>query len=293
MEAVLGPPRAPACRIGRVRHLRPPPSRPCPPHSRQPPRPDRPEGPGVPRRGRTMRVAAADRSRHAHGPSGPTTMRASTIASPESAAVITTTRSSCTRPPATASPKDEQRERLTGSACPRRGGGVLPFPTFFTLPPPYWVATGSARPHRLLPVWRDMGRRAETGAVCQPAGRGSNRDESGWPGLNDEPVTGGLLRSLSPWRIPPAQLRLIESSRWLAGHRCQLSAGNRETVTEVLQRVANVSCVSSTGRYGSRSLQGQGTGAEGGIGCAGRRRTSGGPRCGSHARTGCRGGVPL
>ena len=64
-----------------------------------------------------------------------------------------------------------------------------------------------------------MGRRAETGAVCQPAGRGSNRDESGWPrlqikrawpGLNYEPVTGGLLRSLSPPRIPPAQLRLIE-----------------------------------------------------------------------------------
>ena len=169
MEAVLGPPRAPACRIGRVRHLRPPPSRPCPPPSRQPPRPNRPEGPGVPRRGRTMRVAAADRSRHAHGPSGPTTMLASTRASPESAAVITTTRSSCTRPPATASPKDEQRERLTGAACPRRGG-VLLFPTVFVLHPPYWVATRTARPHRLLPVWRDMGRRPRRVPCASPPG---------------------------------------------------------------------------------------------------------------------------
>ena len=91
--------------------------------------------------------------------------------------MVTTTLSSFTRPPATASPKDEQRERLIGSACPRCGGGVLPFPTFFALPP-YWVATGNARLHRLqmdkFGVSRETGR-AEPSVVCQPAGRGSYR----------------------------------------------------------------------------------------------------------------------
>ena len=81
-----------------------------------------------------MRVAAADRSRHAHGPSGPD----------DDARVDPRGSGECGRdhddavlvhsPASDGVPKDEQRERLTGSACPRRGG-VLPFPTVFVLPP--------------------------------------------------------------------------------------------------------------------------------------------------------------